>query len=114
MRNVIMTHTFIKNFQKDFRKFWFLISDLAFELKKQDYIRLKHPIYKSKFKFNQIAIRWIIFFENEWKIIPTFFVLKKDKKGWNNLILDKETLEKINILFWKISIDIKNKNFTEY
>ena len=112
--NVIMTHTFIKNFKKDFRKYWFLISDLALELKNQKYLKLKHPIYKSKFKFNKIAVRWIIYFENEWSVIPIFFVLKKDKKNGNNLVLDKETLEKINILLWKMKEDIENKNYIEY
>ena len=112
--NVIITNSFLKRFKKEFRKNNFLISDLVNELKKEKLITLKIPLFKVKLKLNKISIRWIVLVNHKNYILPIFIVLKKDKKYWENLILNKELQNIIEKLSKEIEIDLINKDFIKY
>jgi hypothetical protein len=46
--------------------------------------------------------------------VPLFFVPKKDKKYWNNLMLTKEIYLKINSIFAIYSKDFDSGNIIEF
>lgn len=46
-----------------------------------------------------------IILNEEKTLVPLFFALKKDKRYWENLVLNKEILDKINnLIFITISL----------
>ncbi len=87
---------------------------MVFKLKETKLINLKNPYFKIKTYINWLSLRWIWIFTDSKTLIPILFVLKKDKKYWENLVLDKEILNKINNLFWKYSLDFEKWDFTEF
>jgi len=112
--NIILTYTFIVHFKKKFRKNHFLIKDLIASLSKQKFLKLNYPFFKVKLFLNNTSIRWIVLLKDKDKIIPMFFVLKKEKDIWNNIILDKKIKNKLNILMEKYENDFKNWNYVKY
>jgi len=112
--NIVLTNTFILEFKKKFRKNNFSINKFVNKLKKEKILKLQYPFFKVKLNMNNIAVRWIVFLNINNKVIPVFFVLKKDKKYWENLLLDKNVKSKINLLMEKFQKDFKDKNFIEY
>jgi len=112
--NIIITKSFLENFKKDFRKYNFSIITLVDELKKEKLITLKIPYFKVKFKLNKISIRWVVLVNHNDFILPIYIVLKKDKKYWENLILNKDLRNLIEKLSKEIEIDLINKDFIKY
>lgn len=111
---IILSKQFITDFENDFRKYTINHRDLILKLKETKIINLKNPYVKIKTYINWISIRWIWIFNEEKTLVPLFFVLKKDKRYWENLILNKETLDKINNLFLKYSSDFEKWDFIEF
>lgn len=104
---VILTKTFINDFEKQFKKYWINHNNLVLKLKQTKVINLQNPYFKIKTQINWVDLRWLWIFNAEKSLIPLFFVLKKDKKYWENLILNKEILEKVNNIFSKFSLDFE-------
>lgn len=104
----ILTKSFITDFEKHFKKYSIGHNDLVIKLKKTKIIKLKNPYFKIKTQLNWVELRWIWIFNDEKNLIPIFFVLKKEKIYWENLILNKEVLQKINNLLFSYSKDFQN------
>jgi len=111
---IIITQTFEKNFIKDFKKYNFDLTKFIQVLKKTNQISLKSPYFKIKIFLDWVSIRGISVINDIWNIIPIFIVLKKDKKIWENIVLNKVVLEKINMLLWKMTEDFNNWDYKEY
>ena len=111
---IILSNNFIIDFNKEFKKYWVNHLNLISKLKETKMINLKNPYVKIKTYINKISIRWIWIINDKWTLIPVYFVLKSNKKDWENLILDKATLNKINTIFWKYSLDFNNMNYKEF
>jgi hypothetical protein len=75
---------------------------------------LKIPYFKVKFKLNKLSVRWVVLVNYNNLILPIYIVLKKDKKHWENLILDKDLKNIIDKLSKEIEIDLINKDFIKY
>lgn len=103
---IIFTKSFKKDFLKEFKRYNVTISDLLIKLNKFKPIYLKNPFFKAKFDINWVSLRGIIVINDIKTIIPLYFVLKKDKKDWENIILDKSNLAKINNIFEKYSQEL--------
>jgi len=108
---IIITSSFKKQFFKDFKNHNIEIETFVNKLKILKPIFLKYPFYKTKFDICWVSFRGIVVINDLWNMLPLFFVLKKDKKLWENIILDKETLIKINILFQRYSHDLDNWDY---
>lgn len=111
---IILSKQFITDFENNFKKYSINHRDLILKLKETKIINLKNPYVKIQTYVNWISIRWIWILNEEKILVPLFFVLKKDKRYWDNLILDKETLEKINNLFLKYSSDFEKWYYIEF
>jgi len=111
---IIITETFEKNFLKEFKKYNFKLENFVEILRKTNLINLKEPYFKIKLSLNNVSLRWIVIKNDIWKIIPVFIVLKKNKVLWDNLVLNKKVLEKIDSLMWKMSKDFEENDFEEY
>lgn len=111
---IILSNQFIIDFENDFKKYWISYQWLVLKLKETKIINLKNPYFKIKIYINWISLRWIWIFNNKNTVVPLFFVLKKDKKFWDNLILNKVILNKINKLFERYWEDFNKWNFIEF
>ena len=112
--NVIITKSFLNNFRKDFRKYNFSLTDLVNGLIDTKKIKLKQPYNKVKLKLNWVDIRWIVLINLWRKILPIYLVLKKDKKYWENLIINKETVKVLEKTSVDINNDLLNWDYIEY
>jgi len=111
---VIITKIFQQNFDKDFKKYNFDLNTFVEVLKKTKQITLKSPYFKIKIFLDWVSIRWISMINDIWNIIPIFIVLKKDKKIWENIILNKIVLEKIDTLMSKMIKDFNKWDYMSY
>ena len=111
---IILTKSFIKDFEKDFKNYNLTYQDLVFKLKTTKIINLVNPFIKFKITIKWISLRWIGIINDNNKTIPIFFVLKKDKKYWENLVLNKEILQKINNKFTVYSKDFDSWDIIEF
>ena len=89
-------HSFIKWFQKDYRLYDISMADLASKLIQMPMIKIKYPIVKCKFYLKNIAMRWFCIVKND-TIIPLYMVIKNSRL-WDNLILDKTMSKKLDNL----------------
>jgi len=110
---IIIIDSFKKDFEKEFKQYHLKTDDLIEIIRNTKFITQTHPFYKIKIKVKQIHLRWIVFKKDN-QIIPIFIVMKKDKKYWENLVLNEYTLKIINHLFKKYSFDLNNKKFEEF
>ncbi len=111
---IIICNWFKNDFEKTFKNYNFWISDLILKLKISRIIKLDKPYCKIKMNLKWVSLRWIIFINEIWNIFPVFFVLKKNKTFWENLILTKEILNIINSLLWKYIRDYKKWDYENY
>lgn len=111
---IILTKSFIQDFDKDFKNYNINHIDLILKLKSTKIINLTNPFIKFKITVKKISLRWVWIINDNNKIIPIFFVLKKDKKYWENLVLNKDILQKINNKFSIYSKDFDNWNIIEF
>lgn len=105
---IILSKQFITDFENEFKKYSINHNDLVLKLKEINIIKLKNPFFKIKTNINWISLRWIWVLNDKESLIPIFLVTKNNKKFWENLILSKEVLEKVNNLFFKYSKDFEN------
>lgn len=110
---IILSKKFIIDFENDFKKYWINHQELVLKLKETKIINLKNPYFKIKTYINWISLRWIGVFNDKNTLVPLFFVLKKDKRFWDNLTLNKEIFEKINNLFLRYWSDFDKWEFIE-
>ncbi len=109
---IILTETFKDNFFDIFKhKLFFEEFCRKLSQKSHKLIDLKYPYKKCKFEINYVSVRWIILISKDSDLIPLFVIKKKNKKMWDNLVLDKETMKYIESLLPKILNDIKNYKF---
>jgi len=111
---IILRKTFINDFDNEFKRYSINHIDLIKKLKETNLINLKNPYVKIKTYINWISIRWIWILNEEKTLVPVFFVLKKEKKIWENLVLDKSILLKINNLFAKYYDDFQQWKYLEF
>ena len=112
-----ISDSFQSTFSKDFKNHNISILDLVESLKKTTYIWLESPIAKVKIYIKWIAIRWLVVIKhksNGQTIVPLFFVLKSDKKYWDNLILSKGIKQIISRRFDLYQQDFLDWKFMEY
>ena len=101
--------TFVKNFNKDFSLYNINIEVLAKKLLETDYIFIKNPIFKFKWYIWWISIRWFLMISGD--IIMPIYIIIKNSKEWENLILDKNMSKKINKLVDIYIEEISNWDF---
>jgi len=108
-----ITKTFEKQFQKLFQKSNFTIQDFINLIQQTKVIQLEQSFIKIKIQTQQYSLRglWVI---KSNILIPFFIVKKNNKLRWDNLVLNKATLQKINILMWKFQRDFENRNYKDY
>lgn len=111
---IILAKSFIQDFEKDFKNYNLSYEDLVSKIKSTKIINLVNPFIKFKITIKWVNLRWIGIINDNNKIIPIFFVLKKDKKYWENLILNKEVLQKINNKFAVYSHDFDSWDIIEF
>ena len=111
---IILTKTFIKDFEKEFKNHNISHIDLVNKLKSTRIISLTNPYVKIKITIKWISIRWIWIFNDFKKLIPIFFVLKKNNQYWKNLVMNKEILQKINNKLATYKKDFNNWNIFEF
>lgn len=111
---IILTKSFISDFDKEFKNYNINHEDLISRIKSTKIINLSNPFIKYKITIKWVSLRWIWIINNNWKMIPIFFVLKKDKNYWTNLVLNKEVLNKVNNKFAIYSKDFENWDYVEY
>ncbi len=111
---IILSKNFIQDFEKDFKNYNLTYQDLVLRLKSTKIINLVNPFIKFKITIKWVSLRWIWIVNDNNKIIPIFFVLKKDKKYWENLVLNKEILQKVNNKFVVYSKDFDRWDIIEF
>lgn len=110
---VIITHSFREDFEKQFKRYPIDIISFVAMLQKTSFISLENPLQKVKFMLHWVALRWIVVKKGE-KLIPIFVILKSNKLWGRNLVLDKKTRKKVHYLLLEIEKDFLDKKYTIY
>lgn len=82
----LITNRFKKKYLEKNEKY-FTLEDFLENIaeKEHTFITLHIPFSKFKNKINKVAIRWVLFYYLEDKIVPIIVSLKKDKNFWENI-----------------------------
>ena len=107
-----LPHSFVRIFEKDFHSYNISIQDLVHKLAHTSMISIQHPIVKCKFYIKGISIRWFCVVKND-TIVPLFMVIKNSRL-WDNLILDKTMSKKLDHLMWIYTQEISNGLYNMY
>jgi len=108
---IIITKSFLKEYNKNLKKY-FTLSLLVGQLqaKSHTFINLHDPFLKCKLTLNGVEFRWVVSYISHNRIIPLFFVLKKDKKYWENVSWQTQRIN-IEKKFLQALDDIRSWDF---
>ena len=116
-RVIKVAQSFQQVFEKEFRKQWIDIHMLIKKLNTIPLIGLRSPFVKIKCYLWGFPVRGIALCKpkkNVFLIVPLFIVKKTDKQRWDNIILSKKVLQKIDNLLHLYQSEFEQGKYKEY